>query len=59
MKRETGYYWVKIEGKWQIAEWKKSRFSGEIYWSLKDQESYGASMIQKINETRIKNPDEK
>jgi hypothetical protein len=56
--RETGYYWVKIQKEWQIAEWKMSRFSGIPFWSLKDQEAYSPDDITEINETRIKNPDE-
>lgn len=55
--REDGYYWVKISDKneWKPMFWddefKNFEENNEYYWKEKD--------LFKINETRIKTPDEK
>lgn len=55
--RKSGYYWVKpMQSEWVIAEWdhidKIWRFIGEV-------SNYNGPLnFEKINETRILNPDE-
>lgn len=56
MKREPGYYWVKLRytRKWSIAFW-----VGEFWIKLDTRFKGQDNDLQKINETRIKSPDEK
>jgi len=51
MKREEGYYWVKVDDKWVVAEYY------DCAWFHTGTEMvYGEPSI--INETRILSPDE-
>ena len=34
MKREDGYYWVKMEGIWEVAEYTQPNQHHEGYWSV-------------------------
>lgn len=55
-KRESGYYWVKpFVGKWEIAYWEKD---SKFWIRLILDDSYSDKDFDKINENRIKNPDE-
>lgn len=61
MKREPGYYWVKLnapysEG-WYIGEWHNGGWFS-FTWDMNNTFDEGDPEIIEINETRIKNPDE-
>ncbi len=62
MKRETGYYWVKIginTSNWRMAYW-HTNYGGIWTWIAGSQDlPQRATEVVEINETRIKNPDEK
>lgn len=54
MKRETGYYCVKYSGKWCVAY-----FEHELWSMPKWLIDFIDEDFEQIDETRIKNPDEK
>lgn len=49
--REVGFYWVKFEGKWTIAEW-----LGERWYFLGDIGAMKDSFFDKIHEEILKEP---
>lgn len=56
--RETGYYWVKRDEIWLIGFYDKDDKLWDLFdsWHSSD---YLDVHLNEINETRIKNPDEK
>lgn len=55
MKRESGYYWVKIDGKWEIGLYDRKLQRWYFVYTMID---YIDRYFDEINETRILNPDE-
>lgn len=51
--RKTGYYWVKFHDRWRVEFFSNS----EKGWIISET-IYNDEDLEKINETRIKNPDE-
>lgn len=45
--REPGYYWVRDDGEWLIAEWRKGQWSSRNWYSCDD------SWLDEIDERRI------
>ena len=55
MERKSGFYWVKLDGEWIVAEW-DSKFN---WWDITGwDDSLRDSDFDKINENRIMSPDE-
>ena len=52
--RKTGYYWVKLHDRWRVEFFSNPEKGWIISETIYDDED-----LEKINETRIKNPDEK
>ena len=63
MERESGYYWVKSKGEWEIAEWYNPYPTTKGYWLFtgsEDSQSFD-SAFEEIDERRIvrdENPEE-
>ncbi len=53
MERKTGYYWVKVAGKWGIY-----LHDGLFFVSIEYPEGFTDDKAEAINETRILMPDE-
>jgi hypothetical protein len=60
MERKEGYYWVKMNGNWTVAEWAYQGNVGENFgWdTLGNQFPWEDADMDEINETRILPPDE-
>lgn len=54
--REDGYYWVKIN---DTDDWEVALFSSQRWWIINNYDWETDSHFDKINEERIKSPDEK
>jgi hypothetical protein len=52
MNRQPGYYWVKYEGEWVIAQWWYDKFFKKHSWQLGDIEM-DHSDFEEIDEKRI------
>lgn len=62
MQRQSGYYWVKDEGKWSIAFYHDNNGGDDPDWCWRRHNKTGKvydEWFSAINETRILNPDEK
>jgi hypothetical protein len=56
MERQSGYYWVKYEDEWVVAEWQETPyFKLGFAWSY-DGNAFEDSEADGINETRIMPP---
>lgn len=53
MKRENGYYWVKINVGWRIFHW-----SDDCWYHIGGLATFQDDELQQINEQRLLNPDE-
>jgi hypothetical protein len=54
MKRTSGYYWVKYEGSWTVAQYKDNAY----WWVLTFQTDFEDDEFDEINEDRILTPEE-
>lgn len=57
MKRDNGYYWVKIIDDWCIAHYSTNGID-EAWWLAGFFKSLPTNYFKEINETRILSPDE-
>jgi len=55
MKREPGYYWVKITSGWIIAKYYVNR---HYWWICGNGQTFNDSDFVEINETRLTSPAE-
>lgn len=56
MKREQGFYWVKFNFKWEVAEW--FTFMSSNHWLRAGSENtWSDKNFDEINETRISEPE--
>lgn len=59
MKREPGFYHLKLGGKWIVAQWAKGPFNDKYFWYIcGDHDSFESTDFEQINETHIPSPDE-
>jgi len=56
MSREEGYYWVKVNNKFQIAYWPNNRWKKWLL--IYDLKGHNDNELQYINENRVKEPSE-
>jgi len=58
MNRLEGYYWIRMDDDWYVAEW-ESRVADIYYWLLPGSPMpFKDSEFDEINETRLKAPNE-
>jgi len=53
MKREPGFYWVKLNDAWLVAYWSR------LHWHLNGSTIFTDSHFEAIHETRLIPPDHK